>query len=216
MNAKSQKKRIDLNALRESLAQIDLNEIDFKSAGSWPLAGRVSACLIIFILTLVLGYLLYLAPLRTELQQLRKQEPELIQSFEIKAFQAANLTAYQAQMRTISQQISTLSNHIPSNSQVPELIETIGEQAQFNRVDIRLLKLLSEEEYPLYLAQPIQLEVIGNFHNLALFIAGLTALERVVTLHDFVITPAQEQLKLSVLAKAYHSKTLNTPEAPSS
>ncbi|OPX54497.1 type IV pilus assembly protein PilO [Oceanospirillum multiglobuliferum] len=206
MNAKSQKKSIDLKAIQVYLAQVDLNDIDFKSAGSWPLAGRISASILVFVIALILGYFLYLSPLQSELKQLRKQEPELIQTFEIKAFQGANLAAYQEQMRKISSQIEALATQLPNNSQVPELIEKIGEQAQVNRVDIRSLKLLPEEDYPLYLAQPMQLDVVGNFHNISLFIAGIIGLERIVTLHEFSITPDQEQLKLSVRAKAYHSK----------
>lgn len=210
MSTKSQKKSIDLKAIQAYLAQIDLNEIDFKAAGAWPWAGKVSAGALVFFLTLLLGYLFYLSPLRTELHQLRKQEPELIQTFEIKAFQGANLTAYQAQMREINRQISALATHLPSSAQVPELIELIGEQALLNRVDIRSLKLLPEESSALYLAQPIQLEITGNFHNLSLFVTGLTGLKRIVTLHDYSITPFQEQLKLSVRAVAYHSKRIDS------
>ena len=200
------------NKLKNDMAHIDLEEIDFKNAGSWPLSGRIFTLVLIFILTLTLGYILYIKPLKQEHQQAKTQEQQLIQSFEIKAFQGANLMAYRQQMAEIQKLIQALSSQLPNDNAIPELIEQIGEQAQNNRVSIQSLKLQPIEDKEVYLAQPIALEVSGSFHNLSLFIASITGLQRIVTLHNFTLQPGTELLNLRIQAMTYHNKKSAQPE----
>jgi len=176
------------------------------NVGSWPLTGRIFILLLIFTLTLAFGYFLYIKPLEQEYRHAKSQEQQLIQSYETKAFQAASLTIYRQQMKEVQQLIQQLSNQLPNDNAMPELIEQIGEQAQNNRVDILSLKLQPIEDKRVYLAQPIDLELSGSFHNLSLFISNITGLQRIVTLHDFTLQPDNEQLNLRIQAMAYHNK----------
>lgn len=199
--------RFNLQEMLEKLSQVDLNEIDFKNAGSWPKAGKIAAWTIAVIVTAVVGYMLHIAPKIQQLEVSQTREEQLLKEFEIKAFQGANLPAYKQQMQDIQQKITTISAQLPTQKAIPELIEQIGEQAQKHRVDIRGLKLQQELKENAYNAQPITLTVNGSYHNLALFLAGMAQLERIVTLHDFTLEPNDKQLQLIIEAVAYH----NTP-----
>lgn len=199
-------KKTNLKELIGKLSQTNLSEIDFKNAGSWPKAGKITAWSFAVILTAIVAYLLYLSPKFTQLEQAKKQEKQLLQEYQIKAFQGANLPAYKQQMQDIQQQITQLSAQLPTQKLIPELIEQIGEQAQKYRVDIRGLKLHQEVQEKAYSAQPLTLTVNGNYHNLALFLSGMTQLERIVTLHNFTLQPDGKQLTLTVEAMAYQNK----------
>lgn len=199
-------KKTNLKELIGKLSQINLSEIDFKNAGSWPKAGKITAWSFAVMLTAIVAYLLYLSPKFAQLEQAKKQEKQLLQEYQIKAFQGANLPAYKQQMQDIQQQITQLSAQLPTQKLIPELIEQIGEQAQKYRVDIRGLKLHQEVQEKAYSAQPLTLTVNGNYHNLALFLSGMTQLERIVTLHNFTLQPDGKQLTLTVEAMAYQNK----------
>lgn len=194
-----------LQPLMERLSQVDLNEIDFKNAGSWPRAGKITAWSLILLVTLLLGYLLYIAPKLDTLSSSSNNEQQLLQSYEIKAFQAANLSAYQQQMTTIHQRIDQLNSQLPSERAIPGLIEAIGRQAQAHRVEIKSLKLLTEETHDAYNSQPLTLTIQGYYHNIGRFLAGLTQLERIITLHDFSLTSKGQQLELRIDARAYYN-----------
>lgn len=196
----------------KNLSQIKLDEIDFKNAGSWPRAGKVTAWAVTALVTLIVGYWFYIAPKQDALQQAQQEEQQLLGEFEIKAFQGANLEAYKKQMQTIQQKISTLSSQLPTEKSVPALIEQIGDQAQLHRVDIRGLKLQPETSHEAYNAQPILISVSGYYHNIARFLAGLTQLQRIVTLHDFTLIPDSKQLSLEIQARAYHNPDREQPE----
>ena len=45
----------------------------------------------------------------------------------------------------------------------------------------------------------------GDYHDIAGFLATVTALPRIVTLHDFTLTPVEgnRQLRLALLARTY-------------
>ncbi|WP_028301285.1 type 4a pilus biogenesis protein PilO [Oceanospirillum beijerinckii] len=192
--------------LKNKIVNIDLAEIDFKNAGSWPRPGRFLTLITIFTLTLILGYQLYIKPLEHQYQQTKALEKQLIQAYEIKALQGANLIAYRQQMSEIQQLIKTLSSQLPDDNAIPELIEQIGELAQNNRVEIQSLKLQPIKDNKIYLAQPIDLEISGSFHNLSLFVASITGLQRIVTLHDFSLKPDTKLLNLRIQAMTYHNK----------
>lgn len=197
--------RAQLQNLMQQLAAVDLNNIDFKNAGSWPKAGKISAWVLIAAAALTAGYLLMLAPQLDALHKAREQEAFLLRSFEIKAFQGANLPAYRQQMQQIEQQLTRLDKQLPRHKAIPELIELIGEQARRNRVSVRSLKLQPNEQHEAYQAQPLSLEVAGGYHQLAAFIAGLSQAERIISLHDFTLEQGPNQLRLKIEALAYHS-----------
>lgn len=58
-----------------------------------------------------------------------------------------------------------------------------------------------------YIELPIQIAVEGSYHDLATFVSGVASLPRIVTLHDFEIKPATQDvssiLRMTVLAKTY-------------
>jgi len=199
--------KIELNKIRLSeidLSKIDLSEIDIKDAGSWPPLGRVAIYGFALLITLISGYFFYLQPELTSLNSIQQQEPDLIQVYEKKAFQGANLPAYRQQILALQQEISRLTPQLPANKSIPELIEHIGEKAQQHHVLLHSLKLKPEQTLEKYSAQPFTLTISGHYHNLGLFLAALNQLERIVTLGNFTLEPSEQQLKLVIEATTYH------------
>ena len=58
-----------------------------------------------------------------------------------------------------------------------------------------------------YIELPINIKVVGSYHDLATFVSGVSSLPRIVTLHDFEIKPdktdATSKLRMSIVAKTY-------------
>ena len=52
---------------------------------------------------------------------------------------------------------------------------------------------------------PIDIVVEGNYHKIGSFISGVANLSRIVTLHDFIISPqgGVDNLRMTILAKTY-------------
>ncbi|WP_277053298.1 type 4a pilus biogenesis protein PilO [Zestomonas thermotolerans] len=191
----------------ESLRKIDINDLDLNNLGSWPAPVKVIVCALLLILVLVLGYNFHLRDLEAQLDQKRAEEATLKEQFSTKAFQAANLEAYKAQMKEMEVSFGALLRQLPSDTEVPGLLEDITRTGLGSGLEFEEIKLLPEVTQQFYVELPIQISVVGAYHDLATFVSGVSSLPRIVTLHDFEIKPVSEdsstKLRMSILAKTY-------------
>jgi len=191
----------------ESLRKIDINDLDLNNLGSWPTPVKVIVCALLLILVLVLGYNFHLRDLEAQLDQKRAEEATLKEQFSAKAFQAANLEAYKAQMKEMEVSFGALLRQLPSDTEVPGLLEDITRTGLGSGLEFEEIKLLPEVTQQFYVELPIQISVVGAYHDLATFVSGVSSLPRIVTLHDFEIKPVSEdsstKLRMSILAKTY-------------
>ncbi|WP_137886263.1 type 4a pilus biogenesis protein PilO [Pseudomonas sp. 2FE] len=191
----------------ENLRKINLGDLDVNNLGSWPAAVKVVACFILLIAVLALGYNFHLKDLQAQLDQQRSEEETLKQQFSTKAFQAANLEAYKEQMKEMEVSFGALLRQLPSDTEVPGLLEDITRTGLGSGLEFEEIKLLPEAAQQFYIELPIQISVVGAYHDLATFVSGVASLPRIVTLHDFEIKPlsadSTSKLRMSILAKTY-------------
>ena len=134
------------------------------------------------------------------------KESSLRREFEKKAFEAANLENYRKQMIEMQESLGALVKKLPSDTEVPELLEDIDEKA----VDSRLLIVSTDfgEEKPaeFYVELPIDIVVSGGYHEFGSFVSGVAGMPRIVTLHDFSIFRNRDNrniLTMNIQAKTY-------------
>lgn len=191
----------------ESLRKFDLNDLDFNNVGSWPAAVKGVVFLLCFVLLLGAGYYFHLSDLQATLDRTTAEEGGLKQQFSNKAFQAANLEAYKAQMAEMEVSFGALLRQLPSDTEVPGLLEDITRTGLGSGLEFEEIKLLPEVVQQFYIELPIQIVVVGSYHDLATFVSGVASLPRIVTLHDFEIKPLSQEsssiLRMAVLAKTY-------------
>ncbi|MDY7567640.1 type 4a pilus biogenesis protein PilO [Pseudomonas sp. RTC3] len=191
----------------DSLRKIDFNDLDLNNLGSWPAAVKSIAGAMVLIVVLALGYNFYLKDLLDQLDQSRATEVALKEQFATKAFKAANLEAYKAQMTEMQTSFGALLRQLPSDTEVPGLLEDITRTGLGSGLEFEEIKLLPEAAQQFYIELPIQITVVGAYHDLATFVSGVASLPRIVTLHDFEIKPVEpgstQKLRMSILAKTY-------------
>lgn len=195
-------------AFKDSLEQLqnfDLSDLDVNNIGSWPGPVKAIVMVLAFVLVLGGGYYLHLTDKQSELERAGIKEQELRKDFETKSFKAANLDAYRAQMAEMRTTFEALLRQLPSDTEVPGLIEDITRTALDNELTIESIDLQDEVRTEFYIELPIQIVVEGNYHKIGSFVSGVANLSRIVTLHDFKIEPQNSplNLKMSILAKTY-------------
>lgn len=191
----------------ESLKAVELSELDVNNLGSWPLVVKYIACLLLLVIGLGAGYYFFLQDLQLQLDAARTQESALKEQFSTKAFQAANLEAYKVQMAEMEESFGMLLRQLPSDTEVPGLLEDITRTGLESGLEFEEIKLQPEVVQQFYIELPIQISVVGTYHDLATFVSAVASLPRIVTLHDFDIKQAASdsasRLSMSVLAKTY-------------
>lgn len=191
----------------EGLRKIDINDLDTNNIGSWPPAIKALAGILLMILVLSLGYSFSISDLQSHLELKREEESTLKEQFANKARMAANLELYTQQMKEMENSFGVLLRQLPSDTEVPGLLEDITRTGLGSGLEFEEIKLLPENTQQFYIELPIQITVTGAYHDLATFVSGVAGLPRIVTLHDFDLAPANPEggpkLRMSILAKTY-------------
>ena len=187
---------------------IDFNELDLEDIGSWPVAVKAIAILLACALLFALAYWFDTKKQFAQLKRIQQEEMTLRSSFESKQHKASNLEAYKEQMQTMKASFGALLRQLPEKTEVPGLLEDISHQGLATGLEFRSIRLQPEKQIDFYVELPIEISVIGSYHQLAEFVSHVAALPRIVTLHDFDVRGVDDKnpaglLQMNITAKTY-------------
>ena len=190
----------------EQLNNLDLSDIDWSRVGVWPLAGRLFVWILAVLGILVAAYFLFIKDLHKELDRVVASESSLKQTFQQKAYQAATLEQYQELMVKMEKDFEFLVSQLPEKTQVPGLLDDIDEKGRESGLTIGSIKLQPEVVSEVYVELPIEIIVQGSYHNFGTFVSSIAGMSRIVTLHDYKLSAAQDAssvLEMTINAKTY-------------
>lgn len=187
--------------------KVDFRRLDIREMAQWPSLAKGLLCALLLLAVLVMGYGLHLRERLGQLEHLRAAESDLKQQFADKAGQAAHLALYREQMQGMQRALDELLRLLPRDAEVPGLLEDISRTGLDSGLAFEEIKLLPEVSGAFYLELPIQVTVLGTYHGLAAFVSAVSALPRIVTLHDLSLAPVNQPggsvLRMSLLAQTY-------------
>ncbi len=212
--------------------QNDFSNLDPDNMGAWPLPVKVVCWLLAMIAVVVIAYQVVLRDQHTSLQTETQKEASLRSEFQQKVQDAANLDAYKAQMNEMTESFSALLLQLPKDTEVPGLLDDISNNGQQSGLSFEAIDLQQEKKADFYIELPISIKVKGGYHDFGAFVSGVAGLPRIVTLHDFVITPtnsgdkkstannnnddgrarSSEELSMVILARTYRYKSAEDAE----
>lgn len=200
----------------ENIQNFDFDQLnDFNNVGNWPLAVKIIMWIAAFSGSVALGYFLHVTNLQMDLDKVVGLEVDLRVDYEKKAFQSAHLEGYRQQQFEMEESFGVLLRQLPSDTEIPGLIEDITLVGLKNGLTFESITLQKEQAEEFYVEKPIQIVVSGSYHGLGSFVSDLADLSRIVTLHDFSIVPAALDelnatpgavLKMAITAKTYRYK----------
>lgn len=188
----------------------DFNNIDLKNAGSLPITVKLVLLGILALLLLVAGYFILWSPAIEDYNQAEAKEQELRQIFLTKKSQAVKIEAYRQQMVDIEKTFGALLKQLPDRSEMDGLLTDINQSGLGRGLEFELFKPGQEIVADFYAEMPIQIKVLGNYHDIGAFATDVSRLSRIVTLNDLLISPLQKDVKggggtlvLEAVAKTY-------------
>ena len=201
---------MSLAELRKELQNFDWNNLsDIETIGVWPGIVKIIIAVVLLVVCLGAGFWFDIRNLQAELTRWENEETTLRTEFEQKAIMAANLEEYKEQTVLMEEAFSELLRQLPSQTEVPDLVDDITETGLGSSLAFSRIELASEVAQEFYIEQPILVEVLGNYHDFGTFVSGVASLPRIVTLHDFSIVPVNNRsaLQMTITAKTYRYRT---------
>jgi type IV pilus assembly protein PilO len=186
----------------------ELQSLDPRDPGRWPLAVRAGAVGLCFlVLTAALIYFFVWDEQLPELQRREDVEQQLRQEFHTKHAKAVNLDLYKQQLKDIERSFGALLRQLPGKTEVPNLLVDISQTGLSAGLEEKLFQPQPEQKKDFYAELPIKIRLTGSYHQFGQFVSGIAALPRIVTLHDIQIKSenkdAYDQLSLELTAKTY-------------
>lgn len=186
------------------LSQFDNLELD--NIGQWPPLAKGVLAIFLALVVMGLGYMMLIQDKLAQLDRVAAQEITLKQEYQGKYHVSANLELFQAQMKEAEALFATQLKSLPESYEIPGLLDDItfvGTTSGLNFVKINWQPEISQE---IYVELPINIEVIGTYHDFGDFVSKISGLPRIVTLHDFDINLLKNSsgaLSLKLQAKTY-------------
>ena len=209
-----------------------LQQLDFKDIGRWPFLFRALGVLIVLVLvTLLLVWYFVWGENgnRPLLLKARAEQQSLWATFDQKQRKAANLEAYRQQLAEIERTFGAMLRQLPGRTEVPSLLVDISQTGLAAGLQERLFQPGTETQKDFYAELPIKIQLTGGYHEFGLFVSGIAALPRIVTLHDIEVTrgsargsssrragapPPSDALTLNLTAKTYRYLDEDEAAAP--
>ncbi len=173
----------------QQLQNFDFNSLDMNNPGDWPGPAKVVALVLVFVLAAAGGYFFYLTGKLEQLEREARQEQTLRGQFETKARDAANLDILRRQQAEMQESFGAMLRQLPTDTEVPGLLEDITMTGLDAGLKFSAIDLQAERQAEFYRELPISITVSGTYHGMGAFVSGVANLSRIVTLHDFSITP---------------------------
>ncbi|MEZ5461388.1 type 4a pilus biogenesis protein PilO [Dokdonella sp.] len=172
----------------------DLRNLDRNNVGNWPKSVKTFFALLIVVVILFLGWWFKISVQQEELERAEKKEVLLRAEFVKKQAQVVNLAAYEDQLKDMTDELQQMINQLPGKTEMPKLILEISNAALGAGISNELFQPGAEVMKGFYAEKPIQLRMVGTYHEFGAFISKVASLPRVVilTMHDVSLRPTKQ------------------------
>jgi len=173
--------------------------------GAWPPLPKSLLLVALLIAILVGAYFLDWSAQTEQLDAGAALEIKLKEQYKSKKQQSVNLDLYRQQLREIDSSFGALLKQLPNRSQMDALLVDINQAGLGRGLQFELFKPAAREsKLEFYAELPIQLKIIGTYHDIGAFASDIGALSRIVTLNDISLSAGKQgALVMDATAKTF-------------
>ena len=152
----------------------------------------VIAALLIVILVGGFIYFIYI-PKNNQIEALKAQIANLSQEIKLNEARVQRLDALKQENALLQQQLAQQMEQLPPEAEVPALLKQVSELGTRIGLDFKLWKPASQKPSAsgLYTEIPVDVEVAGGYHSVAMFFDRISKLRRIVNVVDIKMTNAK-------------------------
>ena len=150
--------------------------------------------ILVVILCVILGVYLrvFFTPRQEELnvaqKELSKLENELNNSKAI----VRDLQKYKEQVAKLTEELKKALTQLPNEKEIPEILKTISSLGKESNLEFTLFRPKPEQPQQFFANVPIDLTVLGSYHNMGIFFDKVSKLPRIINVVDFNMTKAKD------------------------
>ena len=171
----------------------------FEQIAKLPRRARVA--LVVGIVALLCGgyYYGFYQANDAELKRLQAQEQELQRKLSEVRSIAANIAAFEAEIAGLERKLKVALRQLPNKKELEVLLTDMSNLGKTAGVEISSFKRNDEVIHDFYAEVPIDLELSGEYHDVAKFFELMSKLPRIVNMGALTMKVRKESLDSTVL-----------------
>ena len=175
-----------------------------RDPGQWPLIPRAFCGVAVLAAVIGLGWTLYWNGQLDELNAGQAEEEKLKGEYKTKVQQAVNLDGLRKQKDQVREYVATLEKQLPSKAEMDALLSDINQSGLGRSLQFELFKPGQVVVKDYYAELPIDIKVIGSYHDVGAFTSDIANLPRIVTLNNMHLVAGKDgALTLEAIAKTF-------------
>jgi type IV pilus assembly protein PilO len=146
---------------------------------------------VLLAITGVYYYFLY-APEKGSLDALEAKYNTLAKQLQESKAIHRDLEKFEAEVNKLNAELAVVRTQLPDEKEIPDLLRNISSLGKESNLEFILFRPKPEEPQQFYAKVPIDLAVIGHYHDLGVFFDKVSKLPRIINVVDFNITRAKD------------------------
>jgi len=162
------------------------------------------------------SWLVYI-PKTGEIKTIKSELDRLEKNIRIARVRAKNLKRLEADLAKAQGDLNVAIKLLPTTSEIPSLLKNITKLGNDSNLEFLLFSPEKQVSKEFYVEIPVSIEVLGSYHNVAIFFDKVGKLDRIVNVVDVKMIPIKElstTLKTSCKATTYRFKEGKTESVP--
>jgi type IV pilus assembly protein PilO len=152
-----------------------------------PKGQRILICLVVLSAFLAIYWQYFYSARLSELNRAKEQVSRLQTQIASQRRIAGNLAGFQKEVAVLQQQLNLALDQLPDSREIPGLLNSIATLARDNGLDVKRFAPQGDVLREFYAEVPVQVEIVGTFHQLASFFHEIANLSRIVNITQIKI-----------------------------
>ncbi len=151
--------------------------------------------ILIFVGTLVVLAALFFnflyRPMAADIEKANREIATLKQKLNKARIRAKNLKKFEQEYAQVDAQFQEALKLLPNEKEIPTLLRNITQLGSDSALEFRLFSPRKERPGDFYMEIPVELEVSGPYHNVAIFFDKVGQMERIVNILNVSMKPVK-------------------------
>ncbi len=140
------------------------------------------------------GYAYYI-PQQNEIEVLKGELNTLARELNESKAIAKDLDKFKKQVEQLNIELTNALTQLPNEKEIPEILRNITSLGKESQLEFTLFKPKPEEPQQFYARVPIELVVLGSYHNTGIFFDKVGKLPRIINVVNFSMARKDKDLK---------------------
>ena len=137
------------------------------------------------------GYTLFL-PMQDDLVRLKAEDDKTTRELHESEAITRELAIFKAQVKNLTEELDRALAQLPNEKEIPEMLKNVSTLGKESSLEFTLFKPRPEDPRQFYARVPVELTIMGSYHNTGIFFDRVSKLPRIINVVDFNMTRAKD------------------------